>query len=161
MTLEADEARLDRLDYYTLLGVARTASPDDVRAAFHRFAQRFHPDVYLGQGEEKIARANLIYRRGTEAYRVLVDPDRRKRYDEQLSIGRLRFDPSAMSPVQQAVRSIPPAAMGPARAAQQALKNNDPVTARRHLQEALVHDPHNPVLLAAMAEIDDKIRYPA
>lgn len=161
MTDEADDARLDRLDYYTLLGVARTASLEDIRKAFHKFAERFHPDVYIAHGDEKIARANRIYRRGTEAYRVLSDAERRRRYDEQLSLGKLRFDPSSLNPVQQAVRSIPPAAMASARAAQVALKNNDAATARRHLVEALVHDPNNPVLLAGLAEIDDKIRYPS
>lgn len=153
MSDAADDARLDRLDYYTLLGVKRDAGPDDVREGFRRFAQRYHPDVYAGKPAETVSRATRIYRRGTEAYRVLLDPTLRRRYDDQLALGKLRYEPTALSEKEIVRRSIPPQLMPAARAAQQAMKGGDHALAMKLLREALAQDPHNPILLGALDEV--------
>src|SRR5271167_1642356 len=64
-------------DYYESLGVARTATPDEIKQAFRKLARIHHPDVAKNKaaGEEKFKEIN-------EAYEVLGDPDKRKRYDE-------------------------------------------------------------------------------
>ncbi|MEM6962827.1 MAG: DnaJ domain-containing protein, partial [Myxococcota bacterium] len=64
--------RLDQLDYYTLLGLSTDANADQIRQAFHRFALRYHPDKYLRSDDaDTLRRANQIFSRGAEAYRVL------------------------------------------------------------------------------------------
>ncbi|HVW20181.1 MAG TPA: DnaJ C-terminal domain-containing protein [Opitutaceae bacterium] len=64
-------------DYYETLGVERSASPEDIKKAFRRLARLHHPDVAKNKasGEEKFKEIN-------EAYEVLSDPDKRRRYDE-------------------------------------------------------------------------------
>jgi len=64
-------------DYYETLGVARDAGDDDIKKAFRKLARQYHPDVAKNkkQAEEKFKEIN-------EAYEVLGDPARRKRYDE-------------------------------------------------------------------------------
>jgi curved DNA-binding protein len=64
-------------DYYETLGVARTATPDEIKKAFRALARIHHPDVAKNKaaGEAKFKEIN-------EAYEVLGDPDKRKRYDE-------------------------------------------------------------------------------
>ena len=64
-------------DYYQILGVARTASPDEIKQAFRKLARIHHPDVAKNKatGEAKFKEIN-------EAYEVLGDPEKRKRYDE-------------------------------------------------------------------------------
>src|SRR5579863_5882653 len=63
-------------DYYKILGVARTASADDVKKSYRRLARKFHPDV----SKEKDAEAH--FKEVQEAYEVLKDPEKRAAYDQ-------------------------------------------------------------------------------
>src|SRR5438132_8039797 len=64
-------------DYYKSLGVARDASEADIKKAFRALARQYHPDVAKNkaQAEEKFKEIN-------EAYEVLGDPEKRRKYDE-------------------------------------------------------------------------------
>src|SRR3954468_1371091 len=64
-------------DYYAALGVARNASQQDIKRAFRKLARQFHPDVAK---DKKSAEAK--FKEINEAYEVLSDPVKRKRYDE-------------------------------------------------------------------------------
>ena len=64
-------------DYYATLGVPKTASAKEVKQAFRKLARKFHPDVNPGDksAESKFKEIN-------EAYEVIGDADKRKKYDE-------------------------------------------------------------------------------
>ncbi len=63
------------LDYYSVLGIERTATDAEVKKAFRRLAQQWHPDVNTEPGaQERFKEIN-------EAYQVLSDPQRRQTYD--------------------------------------------------------------------------------
>ena len=63
------------LDYYTVLGVARSASDADIKRAFRGLAQQWHPDVNREPAAEQ------RFKEINEAYQVLSDPQRRQAYD--------------------------------------------------------------------------------
>ena len=62
-------------DYYTTMGLARDAAPDDIKRAHRKLARKYHPDV----SKEKNAEAR--FKEVAEAYEVLKDPDKRAAYD--------------------------------------------------------------------------------
>ncbi len=64
-------------DYYATLGVAKTASAKEIKAAFRKLARKHHPDVNPGNSA-----AEARFKEINEAYEVLGDADKRRKYDE-------------------------------------------------------------------------------
>src|SRR5438552_2775494 len=62
-------------DYYQILEIPRTAVPEEIQKAYRRLARKYHPDVNKEKGAED------QFKKITEAYEVLKNPETRKRYD--------------------------------------------------------------------------------
>jgi len=64
-------------DYYSTLGVAKTATEKEIKTAYRKMARKHHPDVNPGDKAAETRFKDL-----SEAYEVLGDPAKRKKYDE-------------------------------------------------------------------------------
>lgn len=64
-------------DYYSILGVSRNASEKEIKQAFRRLARKYHPDVNPGDKS-----AEERFKQVSEAYEVLSDKEKRKKYDQ-------------------------------------------------------------------------------
>lgn len=79
-------------DYYALLEIKRTATQEEIKKAYRKFAKQYHPDSNIGnlEAEEKIKEIN-------EAYEVLGDEKKRKKYDTLINrfnfMSVIEFDP--------------------------------------------------------------------
>jgi len=81
------KASQSQRDYYEILGVERTASDKEIKAAYRKLALLHHPDKNPGdKGAEE------LFKQAAEAYSVLSDPDKRQRYDRFGSQGAASFD---------------------------------------------------------------------
>jgi DnaJ-domain-containing protein 1 len=77
MTVEEAWRRARNGNYYSVLGVPRGASADEIKKSYRRLARRYHPDGQVGD-EEKLKTINA-------AYEVLRDPPQRQQYDRTLT----------------------------------------------------------------------------
>src|SRR5947209_18847314 len=68
---------MDFKDYYSTLGVAKTATEKEIKQAYRKLARKHHPDVNPGDKA-----AETRFKESNEAYEVLGDPPKRKKYDE-------------------------------------------------------------------------------
>ena len=70
-------AATDFKDYYVILGVSRTADTDEIKQSYRRLARKYHPD--MNPGDRK---AEAMFKDINEAYEVLSDADKRRKYDQ-------------------------------------------------------------------------------
>ena len=162
---------LDDLSYYELFGLEAAATADDIQAAFHVFCETFHPDGHMDRDEGEQRALTTIFKRGTEAYAVLVDPVLRAQYDTQLAAKatphppRLSFSPlsrfpsrgpSGAVPLDDAVRS--PSAKPFARRAEELMGKGDLRQAKLQLVMANHMDPGNAVLEQALADLEARLK---
>lgn len=151
---------LDALDYFQLLGVAPGATPAEVKAAFHLCSRSFHPDRVFHEDDADLkARVHRIYKRITEAYTVLRDPDKRAKYAADVAgperEKRLRYDELAEQEIKKAkdeLSGATPMGKKTFAAALSDLAAGRLDAAERNLRLAVAYEPQNPRFQEKLAE---------
>src|SRR6185437_16354048 len=69
-------------DFYAVLGVPSTATPDEIKKAYRKLAKKYHPDANAND-----VKAGEKFKEISEANNVLSDPEKRKQYDEMRRLG--------------------------------------------------------------------------
>ena len=88
----------NKRDYYEVLGVAKTASADEIKSAYRKLALKWHPDRWVNGSDAEKKTAEENFKEAAEAYSLLSDPDKRAKYDqfgfaaEQMGGGAGGFD---------------------------------------------------------------------
>lgn len=72
----------EKRDYYEVLGVAKTASADEIKQAYRKAAMKWHPDRWVEGSEAEKKTAEENFKEASEAYSVLSDPDKKAKYDQ-------------------------------------------------------------------------------
>jgi DnaJ-like protein len=67
-------------DFYQILGIGRSARPEQIKSAYRELVKRYHPDLFATAGEK--AKATERLRQINEAYAILGNPERRQVYDQ-------------------------------------------------------------------------------
>ena len=70
-------ATTDFKDYYSILGLSKSATGEEIKKAYRKLARKYHPD--MNPGDRK---AEARFKEVNEAYEVLSDPEKRKKYDQ-------------------------------------------------------------------------------
>lgn len=81
------------IDYYTVLGVSRSASESEIKKAYRGLARKYHPDINPGDKE-----AERKFKEINEAYEVLSDPQKKTQYDQFGRVGGPGFGGEGASP---------------------------------------------------------------
>src|ERR1700749_1125073 len=71
---------MQQKNYYSILGVKKTANADEIKSAYRELAKKYHPDKNPGNKA-----AEDFFKEVQEAYAILSNPEKRKKYDLKLS----------------------------------------------------------------------------
>ena len=168
---------LDQLDYFGVLKLSQTAGVAEVKAAYHRESRAYHPDRFAALPDQALReQIGRIYRRINEAYTVLRDDARRKKYVADMAgpdrDKKLRFTEADEAEVKDAQKKKIEEQFGQTpngrkfyAAALTDIQAGRWEAAERNLKSALMYEPQNAKFKEQMAlveknrpKVDFKIR---
>jgi len=167
--LEQRHTNLDNLDYFQLLKLTPQASPEEIKSAFYRESRTYHPDRFFhvqdSAFKEKIS---AVYKRLTEAYYVLRDDLKRKRYAADVAgperAQKLRFTEATEVETKQQVKKEQEELIGTHPKARQfyqtAMKDlgaSNLSAAERNLKMALTFEPSNARYKEKLSEVQQRV----
>jgi curved DNA-binding protein CbpA len=93
-----------KIDYYAVLGVAPTASEDEIQKAYRALAAKYHPDKHQGNELEDLAKEKLTQL--NTAVSVIGNPERRARYDAARRTGPAAGIPEGTGTSQDPIKAV-------------------------------------------------------
>lgn len=151
---------IDEMDYYQILKVEPTANASEIKEAYYKSTRVFHPDNFVNITDPEIKKSIMkISKLITEAYIVLRDFDKRKRYDAQLSKGgeerKIRYIEDEVKE-EEKEDIVSPQAKKLYIQAMADLKQNRPLDAIKNLKLALAFEPNSKIIKRKIEEIQSQ-----
>jgi DnaJ-class molecular chaperone len=162
-------AALDGKDYFQLLGIPNSAAPAVIKKAFYSLSRVYHPDRFFHLTDEQSKEdINAIYKRVTEAYYVLRDDRKRKKYVSDIGgpdrAAKLRFTDASETEAKQQVKKEAEEQIGTHpkgrqfwAEAEKCLARDDIDGAGRNLKMALTFEPSNARYKEELAKVQVKL----
>jgi DnaJ-class molecular chaperone len=148
---------LDTYNYYQLLGVDRRASAEEIRAAYFRIARVLHPDRHVREPDPARQRSLVrAYARLSEAYRVLIDDERRRDYDAAVEQGNRRLRDAGAPKAPKLVDARDPRSEQARQMLERGrgyLDKGERAKAKAQLELARQLEPGSPAIAAALADL--------
>jgi curved DNA-binding protein CbpA len=169
MDLERRTASLDSLDYFEVLRLPQTASPGEIKRAFYQESRTYHPDRFFHIPDPKLKeRINDLYKRVTEAYYVLRDDNKRRKYLADVTgadrAQKLRFNEASEAETKAAAKKEQEEQIGVHPKGRQfyasAVSDFDGgrlAAAERNLKMALTYEPSNARYKEKLAEVQQRL----
>jgi|GEM_PF-2316262 len=155
--------QLDKTDYYALLGVLPATNAGVIRKSFFKLSKDYHPDRYAIVGNAQLSKkVAKIFKCMSEAYQVILKPEKRKAYDEILAKdeglrlltksreneGPKRVDASITNPQARKFYNLAVSSIG----------EGNYSAAKINLSLALSMAPNDATIVAKMAEVEKKLQ---
>ncbi|QSQ18210.1 DnaJ domain-containing protein [Myxococcus landrumensis] len=163
-------AKLDQLDYFEVLLLERTAAPADIKKAFYRESRTYHPDRFFHITDKLLKeQVHELYKRVTEAYYVLRDDTKRKKYLADISsperAQKLRFTEASEAETKAAAKKEQEEQIGTHpkgrqfyQQAQKDIEANNWSAAERNLKMALTYEPANARYKESLLEAQKRLQ---
>ncbi len=160
---------LDQRDYFQLLKVKQEAGPSEIKQAFYAESRAYHPDRFYHLSDKATKdMVNEIYKRVTEAYYVLRDDAKRKRYLVEINgperAAKLRFTEASETESKQAVKKEQEEQIGTHpkgrqffQTGMQDLEAERWSSAERNIKMALTYEPQNPRYREKLALVQQRL----
>jgi CheY-like chemotaxis protein len=163
--VESLHGALDKLDYCQLLSIQRQSGPSEIKDAYFKCSMELHPDRFMQLQDEELKRKIYdIYKRMSEAFKVLINPELRSSYEADLdgSDGRrnLRFLDRGRRPVSledPTADAVTPPGKRYLHFANLALNDGNLRSARMYLTLALQCEAQNDALRARLEDITRRL----
>jgi len=168
--LQSRCARLEQLDYFEVLMLERTASPGDIKKAFYRESRTYHPDRFFHlESKELKEQVHELYKRVTEAYYVLRDDTKRKKYIADVTgperAQKLRFTEASEAETKAAAKKEQEEQIGTHPKgrqfygqAQKDIEAGNWAAAERNLKMALTYEPANARYKEGLTEAQKRLQ---
>jgi curved DNA-binding protein CbpA len=154
---------IDDLDYYELLEVKPKAFTDEIKVAYFKQSRLFHPDKYYNEDPRLVEVITKIFKRITEAYKVLSDKDKRVAYTKAIAgpdrQKMLRYNPKLIEDTAKGPEDEGQTAMGKKyyQLAKSSIQNKDYKSAKINLQLAAKMEPNNQTFKDRIAEVEEML----
>ncbi len=155
---------IDEMDYYQILRVKDNAFSQEIKNAFFRQSRQFHPDKFYNEDPKVQAMVTKIFKRISEAYKVLSDQEKRVAYTKLIKGPErnkfLRYNPRLIEEAQKSKEDEGQTAMGKKyyQMAKMSMQNKDYNSAKINLQLAIKMEPGNQTFKRKLAEAEELIK---